>query len=504
MSDDEKTGLSRRNFLMVTGLAGLAAQTGGLVAAGIRTGRDPRTFTGWESYNPGTQFFDRRRFEFDGPAYSPVGSVSRPGHRTDYVFGRVATFERAFARNPDWTLDDPIEGLGLPPDLEAFYREFPERLEWDFRTFSETIPNNRRDRREYGDHYRLAEAYAAGFEAHRALIPSPQSPPEVSDYLRPRGRGARIPEPVPFRSPELAAEFVKELAHRYGATLVGIARMNPDFLYSDGWRGCPPGHDFSRLPEHWEYAIVVGVPMEWDVVLASPHSSTSSDAYDRISTTAFRLEGCLKSLGYPVRTHSPDAGYDLIVPPLAVEAGLGELGRTGYCITPELGGNFRTAVLTTNLPMAVDRPIRFGVAEFCNKCKLCAEGCPSGAISFADSPDGMVIRGYEHWYINNGACYNYWRETMGPMGCRLCIATCPYSRKNSWLHSVARDLDARDPTGAVSSALLVMQERFFDAPDAEAYRRPPHGEFANYRPPPRFLDTERYLDIPVTRPGKGG
>jgi hypothetical protein len=26
-----------------------------------------------------------------------------------------------------------------------------------------------------------------------------------------------------------------------------------------------------------------------------------------------------------------------------------------------------------------------------------------GAISTADSPDGMVIRGYEHWFVNNGA-----------------------------------------------------------------------------------------------------
>jgi epoxyqueuosine reductase len=280
--------------------------------------------------------------------------------------------------------------------------------------------------------------------------------------------------------------------------------MNPDFLYAGGWRGCPADHDFGRLPDHWQYAIVLGVPMEWDVVLASPQASTSSDAYDRVSTTAFRLEACLKSLGYPVRSHSPNAGYDLIVPPLAVEAGLGELGRTGYCITPELGGNCRMAVLTTSLPMQVDRPIRFGVAEFCEKCKLCAEGCPSGAISSADRPDGMVIRGYEHWYINNGACYNYWRESMGPLGCRLCVATCPYSRKNNWIHAMARELDARDPTGAVSSALLAMQQRFFDAPDAVDYRRPPHGEFASYRPAPAFLDTERYLDIPVVRPRKGG
>ena len=225
-----------------------------------------------------------------------------------------------------------------------------------------------------------------------------------------------IGEPTPFKSPELAAEFIKEIAHRFGATLVGITKTNPDFLYSEGWAGCPDDYDFSKMPEHWEYSIVIGVPMEWDVILASPQASTSYDGYDRVSTAAVRLEGALKSLGYPARNHAPMTSYDLIVPPLAVEAGLGEVSRPGYCVTPELGSNCRTAVVTTNLPMATDKPIHFGVEEFCNKCKLCAESCPSGAIPMDDSPEGMVIRGYEHWYINNGACYNYWRESMGPDG----------------------------------------------------------------------------------------
>jgi len=309
-------------------------------------------------------------------------------------------------------------------------------------------------------------------------------------------------ERLPFKSPELAAEFIKEVAYRYGATLVGITKTNPDWLYSNGWRGCPADYNFSKMPEHWEYAIVMGVPMEWDVVLSNPQFGTSYDAYDRVSTTAIRLEGCLKFMGYPARAHTPMKGYDLLVPPHAIEAGLGEVGRTGFCITPELGGNCRMAVVTTSLPMAVDKPIDFGLAEFCNKCKLCADSCPSGAIPKDDSPKGMVLRGYEHWYINNGACYNFWRETMGPMGCRLCVATCPYSRKDNWIHDVARTLDPRDPTGVVSSGLLWMQKSFFDAPDAADYRRPPEGEFASYRPAPSFMEAAKYLDIEIVKPGE--
>jgi ferredoxin len=160
------------------------------------------------------------------------------------------------------------------------------------------------------------------------------------------------------------------------------------------------------------------------------------------------------------------------------------------------------AQITTSLPMKLDKPIDFGVSEFCKKCKLCAESCPSGAISMEDSPDGMVLRGYEHWYINNGACYNFWRESMGPMGCRLCVATCPYSRKDNWIHDMARTLDPRDPTGVVNSGLLWMQKNLFDAPDAIDYRRPPEGVFASYRPAPSFMNAEKYLDLKIVKPGE--
>lgn len=507
MSDhnNNNSGLSRRDFLKWAGLAGVAASAGGFLGGGIAAGRNSDTYTGWEGNHPGTQFFNREPFEFAGPAHKPVGEVRRPSHMTDYVFGRVATFQAAYEENPEWTLDDPIEELGVPAALVAFYKTFPERLEWDYRTFSETIPRNREDREKYGSYYALANAYEAGFSATAGGLPSPQEPPEESDFTV-MGRGGPQPlgEATPFKSAALAAEFVKEMGHRYGATLIRITKTNPDWLYSEGWRGCPEDYDYSGMPAHWENAIVIAVPMEWDVILGSPHFSTSGDAYNRVSIAALRIEGMLKHLGYAARANTPNTGYDMIVPPHAVEAGMGEIGRTGYCITPELGGNARMALITTNLPLEIDRPIDFGVEEFCNKCKLCATSCPSGAISMADSPDDMVIRGYEHWYINNGACYNYWRETMGPMGCRLCVATCPYSRKDNWLHTMAREVDPRDPTGITSSGLLWLQKNFFDYPEALEYRTPQEGgRFASYRPEPFYMKSEKYLDIDVVSPNEG-
>jgi hypothetical protein len=108
---------------------GAAASAGGFFGAGVAAGRSSESYTGWESFNPGTQFFDRRPFEFDGPAHSPVGEVRRPSHLSDYVFGRVRMFQQAYERRPEWTLDDPIEDLEFTPALTAFYKEFPERLQ---------------------------------------------------------------------------------------------------------------------------------------------------------------------------------------------------------------------------------------------------------------------------------------------------------------------------------------------------------------------------------------
>ncbi len=505
MSEEKSGAMSRRDFLKVAAVAGVAVQAGVVLGAGIAEGKSHKSYTGWEANNPGSQFFNRKPFEFTGPAHTPVGEVRRPSHITDYVFGRVGVFEGAYEKNPSWTLDDPIEDLGLPPPVTAFYKEFPERLEWDYRTFNETIPNNQEDKKKYGNYYLLANAYESGFSATAGTLPSPQGPPEETDTMK-MGRGGPEPlgDPIPFKTPELAAEFIKEMAHRYGATLVGITKTNTEWLYNEGWRGAPEDYDFSGMPDHWENAIVLGVPMEWDIILGSPHFSTSSDAYNRVSIAGLRVEGLLKYLGYPARAHTPNTGYDLVVPPHAIEAGLGEVGRTGFCITPELGGNCRMALITTDMPLAINNPIDFGVEEFCNKCKLCAESCPSGAISMADDPEGLVIRGYEHWYINNGACYNYWRETMGPMGCRLCVATCPYSRKDNFIHDIARTVDPRDPTGVTSSGLLWLQKNFFDYPEAIEYRRPAEGgHFASYRPEPYYMEAEKYLDIDVVSPHEG-
>ncbi len=501
---DTGQGLSRRDFLKVSGLVGAAIQVAGVGGAALAAGKSHDSYTGWESWQGDQQTFNRKAHEFDGPAYEPVGEVRRPGRYTDLIFMRAGIFGMAMAGG--WTPEAGVDALGEP--LASWYKENPEQLELDIERATVVMPNAAQDHAKYDDYFALADAYAVGWEEMFNFYPmEPTEPPEVSDFQVTRFDLAGpvttpIREAIPFKSPDHAATLIKRVAHLYGATVVGIAKPNQDYLYDVDVRGGPPG-PFEK-PAHWEYAIVMGVPHEWDQMLTNPAHGTSYDGYNRARNAAARLTAFLKSLGYPARSHVPPVSYDLVAPPIAVDAGIGELGRHGYVICPETGSNIRLSVVTTSVPMTVDKPISFGVTEFCQTCKICAEQCPTGAISMADSSEGMVTRGYEHWFIDTGKCFSFWMQAMGPLGCRLCLTVCPYSRKNNWLHAVAKTVDTNDPTGLVNDGMVFMQRNLFEMPEPTEYLRPPDGRFAGYREAPDWLQITNWFAIDPLNPQTGG
>ncbi len=495
--------LSRRDFLKIGGAAGVALQVIGFAGSGLAAGEDIDSYTGYKNFEGVEQTFNRKAFEIDHKPYKVVGEIRRPGYLTDYVFARTGVFGQAVAAG--WKLGDSLDAF--PEPLAKFYEENPETLELDWECQTVVMPTAAENHMKYDAYFALADAYANGWEElFNFYPPEPTEPPEISDYKMTRFGLAgtevhEIGEPLPFKSPDHAAELIKKIAHQYGATIVGITKLNPDFCYDSNLRGGEPGP--YEVPAHWEYAIVVGVPHEWDQMLSNPAHGTSYDGYNRVRNAAGRLTAFIKSIGYPARSHHPPTHYDLVVPPIAVDAGIGQTGRHGYTICPETGSNLRLAVVTTNVPMTVDKPIDFGVADFCNTCKICAEQCPSGAISMEDSPEGMELRGYEHWYVNTAKCFNFWMEAMGPLGCRLCLAVCPFSRKSNWVHELAKTADVNDPTGLVNDVLVWMQKSAFDMPDAQEYRHPPDGRFAGFRPAPEWLEIENWFAVSPANPQKG-
>lgn len=482
-------GVNRRDFLKMAGLAGATAGGVGLGAFGYAAGKDPNTYLGWQNEEGASLVFNRSRYEVDEPTYVKIGPTSRPDARVEQIFERRGRFMREYMQLRG--RPEPISPGDFPEPLRSYYQDQPQDLDLDVLNSEELQPMNRADNLEYGEEFILAEAWSA---AMGVVGPRPPStPPEVNDF--PRGRGGIRPEPMRMKDPAKTAELIKAVSLQLGSTLVGITELNPDWVYGYpiGGRGFENRDEPLEIPDWWTYAIVVGTPMSWDPMYANPNYGTSNDAYSRSRIIAARVEAFIKSLGYPARTHFPGTSYDLMVPPIAIDAGMGEQGRNGIMIAPEVGCNFRPAVITTNLPMATDKPIDIGVDDFCLHCKVCAEECPSGAIPMGGK---VEIRGYRRWKIDTAKCLNFWTSNLGNMGCRICVSVCPYTRKANWLHKMAMKVTANDPTGLSEKLLTTMQKSFYPGPDPQDYFMPSlGGKNASYRDPPWWLRTEDFIDL---------
>jgi len=141
----------------------------------------------------------------------------------------------------------------------------------------------------------------------------------------------------------------------------------------------------------------------------------------------------IRDMGYPARAHIAGSNYQIMLPPVAYDAGLGELGRHGYLISQRFGSRIRLGAVTTDLPLVPDRPIKFGVQDFCRICKKCADNCPSHAIPYEGKTN---VRGMEKWQLNMEQCLRYWR-IIGT-DCGLCMKLCPFSHPRALLHDLVR------------------------------------------------------------------
>lgn len=249
------------------------------------------------------------------------------------------------------------------------------------------------------------------------------------------------PETLP---PDEAAAIIKNFALHLGADLVGICRVNPLWAYShqgeihfDNWAEWG-----AEKPDSLPFAVVFAAEMNHEHVTAAPHTPTlaeSATQYCKGEYISTILAQWFASMGYQAVAHH-FLHYDLMPVPLAVDAGLGELGRLGYLIAKKFGARVRVFATTTDMPLATDKPISIGADEFCRRCKKCAIACPSGSIPFDDK---IVHNGANKWKLNEETCYEYWGKA--GTDCAICMAICPFSRPNTWMHQLIRWFVARSP-----------------------------------------------------------
>ena len=233
-----------------------------------------------------------------------------------------------------------------------------------------------------------------------------------------REDGPLNPTRAEVHDPAQMAETIKAEAIKCGAGIVGITRIPDDAVYE--------GYTID-----YEYAIVIGLPMKREEMEHVPHQRAAVEvmrAYKEISRVAIELAEHIRQMGWRAKAYGNPNSLEILHIPLAVSAGLGQLGKHGSMISKEYGSNFRLAAVLTDLPMTTDSPVDIGVEDLCASCMRCVKNCPPDAIF----NEKQMVRGEKKWYVDFDKCVPYFTKTYG---CAICIEVCPWSEPDNghWL-----------------------------------------------------------------------
>ncbi len=288
-------------------------------------------------------------------------------------------------------------------------------------------------------------------------------------------------EPISRRrwvsNPSEASQFVVKVAGLYGADQVGLCKLDRRWVYSryydeDSKNSYPivfsdePGFEqYSEptqledgtqvIPRQMRHAVVLLFEMDEEGISTAPtltEMGTTNVSYSRISFTTVMLAEFLRGLGY----HAiPSANCTALSIPLAIEAGLGQLGRHAKLINPKYGPRCRISKVITDLPLKSGEPIDFGVIEYCSTCKQCAEACPARAIPFGERNFPPMNEcnsgGFLAWHLDHKKCYKYWSEV--GTNCGICVAVCPYNTGSKHRSRTGRNPFWKKETPSSESAL---------------------------------------------------
>jgi epoxyqueuosine reductase len=240
--------------------------------------------------------------------------------------------------------------------------------------------------------------------------------------------------------PAEVSKKVKKAARFFGASLVGICELNRLWVYSHVTNDVTREHTPLEIPEEYRYAIAMAIEMDYPLIQTSPTGGAAAATglgYSKMAFVAGLLAQFIRGLGYKAIPCGNDTALSI---PIAIEAGLGELGRNGLLITEKFGPRVRLCKVFTDLPLVPDEPHFFGVEDFCRKCMKCAKDCPSQAISFGEKTTEALSRsnnpGVLKWPVNVEQCFKYWIANR--LDCANCIRVCNFNKEPGWLHDLVR------------------------------------------------------------------
>lgn len=351
-----------------------------------------------------------------------VRQVDRPTYEK-YIIGPIERFDRRKTAFMSLMPGNPFGG------------EFRKRFK------AKTGHDHWRDRLSYGElelEDRIGQSLAAG------------SWRPCNEYL---------PEPLPVTPSEgrvevtdkaWMARLIKKVALLFGAEMVGITELDQRWVYQD-----------IEIPHKYAIVSVVSHVRSLNNTAPSYFSWVSTtETYSRLKFIATQLTDFIRGLGYDAM-YRETLGWnpEILMVPLAMDAGIGEFSRKGRVLSPEFGTNMRLKAVTTDLPLQVDKPISFGVHEFCMVCENCATYCPAKANPFGPPTDvAPAIHnnpGFRKWYVNAERCLTFWavnKKKWLSCGGR-CISVCPWNKPLVPFHNMVRWAAIHSPT-AVKKMLV--------------------------------------------------
>jgi len=236
-------------------------------------------------------------------------------------------------------------------------------------------------------------------------------------------------------SKQEASDMIESVGKTLGASQIGITSIDPNIQFEG-----------TQIPKEMKYAISIASHWSPEGVkrMDTPLGNMSiRSAWLRMESATWGLKNYIRCLGYQAVT-LPAPG-----PAYAVMAGLGELGRTNRLVSPVFGTTMNLSTLATDMPLAIDKPIDFGIQEFCKRCKKCAEKCPVGAPSMEDEPSWEPkgewnAPGKKVYFEDAPKCANYCFSHNS--SCAICFAVCPWTKQDKTiLHQVSKAMSAKLP-----------------------------------------------------------
>jgi len=349
------------------------------------------------------------------------------------------------------------------PTYEKYITGLIERFDRRKNAFMTLMPDN-----PFGEDFRKRFKERTGHEDWTLPPPYCEMEPEERIGLSLAKATRRLcfdyhPQPFPMTPPDgqtdvsdqaWMSRLIKKVGLFLGAEMVRITGVDKRWVYRD-----------IDIPHKYAIIVVVSHIRSLNDTAPSYFSWVSTtDAYARLKFITTQLTDFIRGLGYDAMYretlgHNPE----MLIVPMAIDAGVGEFARNGRVMSPEFGTNMRIKAVTTDMPLQVDKPISFGAHAFCMACENCALYCPPRAIPFGPPTDQPITihnnPGYRKWYVNAERCLIFWavnKKKWLSCGGR-CISVCPLNKKLSPLHNFVRWLAILSPKAV--KKILIWAER---------------------------------------------